>query len=1117
MLYLHIFFEISDEDIYKSDNMCYNKYINFYGGLKMNKLEMIDYFKAYLWRYLPSQDAIDYVNGDDSCLGKLTPSRWSYVLDYDDKIIAELDGPEDETARRCLRAIAALKRDAVASSREDVRLLSRIGISLEYILTQCGFRGGYMYSDSYRRYAQWFMEFYADEAVKAVTPALLESPVSDEQGKRTRIIAYFIAAELIARGEGKNKGISGIFKKNLYDYVLDYAIKNGSLGLSLLAGIYKADKRFTDYLVKNLSYSSATAHIRELSRSYSHEEIRDILLDLGLEDVYTFSAVSGIFGEKIRLAEAERVSKDEERLLPLMINMAYQTKWLPEISCVGDALLMALREGRGKGCLEKFERTFLHICGRFGDSISVPADRFYHAVIQNSEKAVSSFSFTGKAVEASWRPTGLSVLIRLYGYSKTAHDIVNTLLLTADRMDDFNGRRRFSEMLRCFCCVRAESCGVPVYDSLNTLLEKGVSVKTMLYGILLSGTDFYPTDWKKIFACAGMEKFVSEHIAEAMALYDEIKDVAVQSAYWAELLCTGAGCNDVEFLMKLLANKSKVVSRFASQAIYENEEAVRPSLEAMLPKLKADMKRKTQALIKKWDNDRKYGADFQFTSNALAEEFVADNYDKTLEKKISFIHESCFEGVRYADLSGNVPADMIKYIFMEYMNLESPYKLAVCSKLAELMFAPDFCNCIENIYQSWLEKGADNKTKMVLVPYCIFASDTQILALKKQILSWAEASRGALGAFAVNAAALNGGSTALMMINDMSVKFPNNQVKTAAKNAFSFAAEALGVPVDVLADKIVPTLGLDKNGEAVIDYGSRSFTVSLMPDFSVSIYDNAKGKAVKSLPKPNADDDTAKAEIGKKYLSDLKKQLRAVTAAQKTRLEDVFRNGRVWSTSDWNALFVENPVMHRFARNLVWGTYEDGRLISTFRYTDDGTFCDMNDDEYILPEEARISLVHPIELDDDAIEAWNEQLADYEIVQPFAQISANIIRLTDEDVYESMKLKKYEGRKFISGSLTGAAKKYNLIRSSVEDAGGFSGYHIQDRVLGIGMAINGENMYVGQSYDESVPLESVYFYRLPEGQGGIPDSYNEYDSINPLELNSRFVSCCLNILEGILE
>ena len=247
----------------------------------------------------------------------------------------------------------------------------------------------------------------------------------------------------------------------------------------------------------------------------------------------------------------------------------------------------------------------------------------------------------------------------------------------------------------------------------------------------------------------------------------------------------------------------------------------------------------------------------------------------------------------------------------------------------------------------------------------------------------------------------------------------------------------------------------------------------------------------------------------------MKKQLKAVTASQKVRLENVFSNGRTWNVQAWNELFVMNPVMHKFARTLIWGIYNNGQLEATFRYSDDGTFCDMNDDEFELPENAEISLVHPIELDEESINNWNEQLGDYEIVQPFAQITANTIILTEKDIDDEFKITKYKGRSFSIASISSAVKKYNMIRSSIEDGGGFSGYHIQDKFLGYGMAINGEFMYVGQSYDEVTELGDVYFYKLTEDS--VPDSYNDFESFNPSEISRRFVSCCLNILEGILE
>lgn len=279
---------------------------------------------------------------------------------------------------------------------------------------------------------------------------------------------------------------------------------------------------------------------------------------------------------------------------------------------------------------------------------------------------------------------------------------------------------------------------------------------------------------------------------------------------------------------------------------------------------------------------------------------------------------------------------------------------------------------MENIYLFWKENGAEAKKKMIMVPYCIYGSDTQILRLKTQLKDWAEASRGAIAAFVVNAIAMNGGSVALVMIDGISVKFPNNQVKNAAKAAFTFAAKALEIPEDELSDKIVPTLGFNQAGEKVLDYGPRNFTVTLMPDFSLSIFDNEKQKTIKSMPSPGANDDEVKATAAKKEFSELKKQIKATVQSQTNRLEKVLMNGRRWTVTSWNKLFVENPIMHRFATGLIWGVYDGDKLTGTFRYMEDGTFNTVDEEEYTLPEQASITLVHPIELPEDVLSGWKE-------------------------------------------------------------------------------------------------------------------------------------------------
>ncbi|MDR2917227.1 MAG: DUF4132 domain-containing protein, partial [Tannerella sp.] len=474
-----------------------------------------------------------------------------------------------------------------------------------------------------------------------------------------------------------------------------------------------------------------------------------------------------------------------------------------------------------------------------------------------------------------------------------------------------------------------------------------------------------------------------------------------------------------------------------------------------------------------------------------------------------------FSDIRFSDLSEKAPSVVLKYLLSEYMSLEEPYKIKICDKVAVMLHPQDLQNALENIYRLWLDQGADAKRKMVMVPYCIYGSDSQILKLRQQLQAWGDASRGALAAFVVNAIAMNGGSVALMMIDSISTKFPNKQVKNAAITAFSFAAKALEVPEDVLSDKIVPTLGFNKEGERVFDYGGRTFKVTLMPDFSLTIFDDDKQKSIKSMPSPGANDDAVKANAAKKDFSELKKQIKATVQAQTNRLEKVLMNGRQWTSAAWNELFVENPIMHRFATGLVWGVYEDGLLKDTFRYMDDGTFNTVDEDEYVIPDAAKISLVHPIELPGEILARWKEQLDDYEIVQPLPQLTAPLVTLADKDI-AGKEVVRYNGTVAKSGKISGIAKKYNLIRGEVWDAGSYNCFHWVDYCLNLAAMLNFDYMYMGQEYDDDATLGTLVFYRLDEDQKTNDEPKNNA-ILAPSAVPARFVSSVVGVLDSLLD
>ena len=359
-------------------------------------------------------------------------------------------------------------------------------------------------------------------------------------------------------------------------------------------------------------------------------------------------------------------------------------------------------------------------------------------------------------------------------------------------------------------------------------------------------------------------------------------------------------------------------------------------------------------------------------------------------------------------------------------------------------------------------------------------------AFKKQIQEWPQHARGAMAAEAVKALALNGSAQALLLVDQISRKFKFRQVKAAAAQALDFAAASLGISREELEDKIVPTLGFGENMERIFDYGSRQFAVYLTPALELEIQDG-EGKRLKNMPAPGKRDEEEKAAAAYEEFKQLKKQLKTVAANQKLRLEQALTSERLWKAGQWKELFVKNPVMHQFAIGLIWGIYTDGALGDTFRYMEDGSFNTVDEEEFDFPDEGMVGLVHPIELSEEALAAWKEQLADYEVTQPISQLERPMYRVAETEK-GTKELTRFGGMLINGLSLSGKLLGMGWYRGSVQDAGVYSTFYREDGEIGIELEFSGS--YVGDE-NEEVTVYGAAFYKAGTVERG---SY-VYDTI----------------------
>ncbi|WP_053732201.1 DUF4132 domain-containing protein [Nocardia sp. NRRL S-836] len=331
------------------------------------------------------------------------------------------------------------------------------------------------------------------------------------------------------------------------------------------------------------------------------------------------------------------------------------------------------------------------------------------------------------------------------------------------------------------------------------------------------------------------------------------------------------------------------------------------------------------------------------------------------------------------------------------------------------------------VFERWQEIGAPSKEGWALSALGWFGDDTTVRALSPLIRSWPGESQHAKAVAALDVLADIGTEVALSHLNGIAEKVKFKGLKTRAQEKVSQIAAELGLSRDQLADRLVPRLGLDDEASLVIDYGPRQFRVGFDEQLKPYVLD-PDGKRRKDLPKPGAKDDQELAPAEHKRYAALKKDVRTIAADQIHRLERAMVDQRTWTATEFHTVLAAHPLLWHIVRRLVWVT--DSGL--SFRLAEDRTLADSNDDELTLPETATVRVAHPVELR-DALAAWGEVFADYEILQPFPQLGRPLHVLpAGENLLTH--LKKYSATPYPVGKILGLTKR-GWVRGEPQDAG----------------------------------------------------------------------------------
>ena len=387
------------------------------------------------------------------------------------------------------------------------------------------------------------------------------------------------------------------------------------------------------------------------------------------------------------------------------------------------------------------------------------------------------------------------------------------------------------------------------------------------------------------------------------------------------------------------------------------------------------------------------------------EESINKKLKKKDESKVSYI-ENC--NVLIKDKSREVDTKVIKYIYLKYLELKRDiYHLIEIDSIINLLDKESFLTFTKNIY-----KETYKETTAII--YSLYGGDEALREIYKKekdskfflmILSSIEITEIT--------------NYAVKLLYDIYSKAKKHEIRSSALHLLKEISKEKHLSLEDLELKFTSNFGFDLKGEKIIN---DDYKLILNSDYSVNVFDIKNNKLLKAVPKDFTE--AIKEEI--KYI---KKEIPDIIKKLSLKLYKSLMYEKKYNYKLFKEIFIDNPLMNKFSSSLIWNLYnKENNFITTFRYNNDGSYSNCDDEEIKINDDSFIGLASPIEMNEETINKWKKQLEDYELLQPINQLS--IIKL-DKNNLEN-EINKLQNIEIAYGTFKAFGDRYSMIPSYMD-------------------------------------------------------------------------------------
>ncbi len=300
-----------------------------------------------------------------------------------------------------------------------------------------------------------------------------------------------------------------------------------------------------------------------------------------------------------------------------------------------------------------------------------------------------------------------------------------------------------------------------------------------------------------------------------------------------------------------------------------------------------------------------------------------------------------------------------------------------------------------DVFSRWREAGEATQDVWAFETCGKIGGDACAREIATRVRAWARANASHGGGHDVTYAqkgcvvlAAIGSDTSRLMLEDLA----RSAVQGWLRRDASVALGGEERPFDDV-EAPVPDVGFDADGSATLDTGKHVYRLALDEALTPVLVDEG-GARVASFPRARKDDDAKKHAAAKERFASIVKDAKIVARFQVSLLERMMCSERTFSQHAFRERFMTHPFLRHLGRRVVWRA--EGR---DFRIAEDGTFAGAGDDHVEIGA-GHVGVAHPITMSAGELASWIARFADYQIVQPFAQLGRELFRSTAGEIGE---------------------------------------------------------------------------------------------------------------------